>query len=128
MAQEHEQDGTDVEMNPIGTSLVGGFLGTVTGLKKGGAGGALIGGLVGGTAGYVAGAAAEEGSRPEPSVDVDPVTIPTGNEEDGDDADEADGEGGADEADGEGEVADDDSDATHGDDEAEASDDHEADE
>ena len=89
MEQEHERGSKAADVNPVGTSLVGGFLGTVTGLRKGGVGGAVIGGLVGGTAGYVAGAAADASPSPTADEDVESITISTDNDDE-DDGDEPD--------------------------------------
>ena len=92
MAHEHDSDtAEESNVSPVGLSVAGGFLGTVTGLKKGGVGGALVGGLVGGTAGYVAGAAAEgtDGRVPDIDADVEPISIETGDEGEETDADEA---------------------------------------
>ena len=92
MAHEHDSDtAEEPKLNPVGLSVAGGFLGTVTGLKKGGVGGAVLGGLVGGTAGYVAGAAANGTDRRVPDIDTDvePISIETDEEGDEDaDADE----------------------------------------
>lgn len=88
MAQEHEYDAKGTDVNPAATSLVGGFLGTVTGLRKSGIGGAVVGGLVGGTVGYVAGAAADAGARRGPSTEVEPISISTGDDDAADAADE----------------------------------------
>lgn len=89
MAHEHDSDtAEESNVSPVGLSVAGGFLGTVTGLKKGGVGGAILGGLVGGTAGYVAGAAAEGTDRRVPDIDADvePISIETGDEGDEDEA------------------------------------------
>ncbi|WP_276657714.1 hypothetical protein [Haloquadratum walsbyi] len=47
---------TEQSVDPTTISAISGFVGTITGLKRGGPGGAIIGGLVGGTIGYVVGA------------------------------------------------------------------------
>ncbi|MBB6644899.1 hypothetical protein [Halobellus ruber] len=98
MSQEHEHDARTADVSPVGASLAGGFLGTVTGLRKSGVGGAVVGGLVGGTVGYVAGAAVDTSSPLAPSTDVEPISISTDGDDDA--ADEADDDA-ADEADDE---------------------------
>jgi len=88
-------------------SLAGGFVGTVTGLKRGGLGGAVVGGLVGGTFGYVAGAAVSESHEriplddgPEPiQVDVDDETGDEIGDVDDTDGEETDADGTEDESD-----------------------------
>ena len=75
------------DVNPVALSLTGGFVGTVTGLKRGGVGGAVVGGLIGGTAGYVAGAAADETTPPTADSDVEPISIDVDEADDGEGAD-----------------------------------------
>jgi hypothetical protein len=106
--EEHD----DADVDPAKLSLVGGFVGTVSGLKRGGPGGALIGGLVGGTAGYVTGAALSgtTGSEYDHGDGHDsadgPITIDVDEEgaegDDGDGSDDGDAGDGADGRDGDG--------------------------
>jgi hypothetical protein len=70
---DEEFEATPDEPSAAKLSLVGGFLGTVSGLKRGGPGGAVLGGLVGGTTGYLTGAALDERS---PSQYTDPSDGP----------------------------------------------------
>lgn len=81
---EHEY-GSDVsdepDVNPVKLSLVGGALGTITGLKAKGVGGAVVGGLVGGTAGYVAGSAATDDGLGTPGG-VEPIDVAIGEDDD----------------------------------------------
>jgi len=90
MEHDYEDDASDAGgLTAIKLSLVGGFVGTLAGLKRRGLGGAVVGGLLGGTAGYAAGAAMD-GSTPDdewedPLADVrdDPVTVDVGSDDDG---------------------------------------------
>jgi hypothetical protein len=91
--QQHEvAPETEQNANPAALSLVGGFVGTVTGLKRNGISGAVVGGLVGGTVGYVGGASLnEDGSAtPEPEIDTEPVSVTVSDASDDDDADDED--------------------------------------
>lgn len=74
---------TESNANPAALSLVGGFVGTVTGLKRNGISGAVVGGLVGGTVGYVSGASLnDDGSAtPAPEVDTEPVSVTVSDDE-----------------------------------------------
>jgi hypothetical protein len=92
MAQEHERRVVEEPgVDPVALSLAGGFVGTVTGLKKGGVGGAVVGGLVGGTTGYVLGAAAEGSDPVRPDADTGPVSVSI-DEGDGAEGDDPDSE------------------------------------
>ena len=85
-AVEAEQDA-----NPLGLSIAGGFVGTVTGLKRGGVPGAVLGGLAGGTVGYLVGATADSPATVPGDGDRDPISLdvsdPHEDDESGDDAD-----------------------------------------
>jgi hypothetical protein len=106
MEHEYEDDAADADgLTAVKLSLVGGFVGTLAGLKRRGLGGAVVGGLVGGTAGYAAGAAldgsstADEWDDPLGDVRDDPVTVDVGSDDDGGfdfDAGDDEGEDGAD--------------------------------
>ena len=86
---DEEFEATPDEPSAAKLSLVGGFLGTVSGLKRGGPGGAVLGGLVGGTAGYLTGAALDESSPSQYTDPSDgPLEISVGDEAD-DDAESA---------------------------------------
>lgn len=87
-----DHTGTD-SPNPVSLSVVGGAVGTITGLKRGGLPGAVAGGLVGGTVGYVS-AAASCGTTAvdeEPPAESEPISIETADDEanDEDDHDDA---------------------------------------
>lgn len=104
--QQHEVAAeTEPSGNPAALSLVGGFVGTVTGLKRNGVPGAVVGGLVGGTVGYVSGASLnDEGSAtPAPDIDTEPVSVTISDEDDEDDdaGDEGHAEDGESDADDE---------------------------
>lgn len=98
MTEEYET-AVDAEQdaNPLGLSIAGGVLGTVTGLKRGGVPGAVVGGLAGGTVGYLLGATADSPATvPE---DRDPISLDVSDphESEGDAAEgDADDEGGDD--------------------------------
>lgn len=63
--------------NPVGLSLAGGAVGTITGLKRGGVPGAIAGGLVGGTVGYVSGAVSRDATTvvDDPPAADEPIHI-----------------------------------------------------
>jgi hypothetical protein len=138
MQHDFADDATDNSgLTAVKLSLVGGFLGTLSGLKRRGLTGAFLGGLAGGTVGYVAGAALAEGEAVEEWSDplsddhlegtgVGVVTDEEDSEDDGDNEhgeDEAgDDEHDEDEA-GDDEHGEDDGDDEHGeDDEGDGSD------
>ncbi|MEF8851846.1 MAG: hypothetical protein V5A44_07840 [Haloarculaceae archaeon] len=88
MEHDFEDDASDASgLTAVKLSLVGGFVGTLAGLKRRGIGGAVVGGLVGGTAGYVAGAALDGPGTPDewedPLADVrdEPVTVDVGTDD-----------------------------------------------
>jgi hypothetical protein len=122
MEHEFEDDESDAPgLTAVKLSLVGGFAGTLAGLKRRGVGGAVVGGLVGGTAGYAAGAAIDGPASPDewedPLSDVrdEPVTVDVGTDDDtGFDFDDDEAEADDDEAEA------DDDEAEADDDEAEA--------
>jgi hypothetical protein len=112
MQHDHEDDAADASgLTALKLSLVGGFAGTVAGLKRRGVSGAVVGGLLGGTAGYVAGSALDDGAPvdewEDPIADVrdEPVTVDVGESDEDDtgfDFDSGgDDEGGEDEGDDE---------------------------
>lgn len=77
---EHDNDVTteaESTPNPAALSLVGGFVGTVTGLKRSGVPGAVVGGFVGGTVGYLTGASVgdEEAATALPEGDSEPISV-----------------------------------------------------
>lgn len=83
MGHEYERNhAEEPDVNPVALSLTGGFIGTVSGLKKGGVGGAVLGGLVGGTAGYVTGAVVNENDSLSADHDRGPVSIAVDEEDD----------------------------------------------
>lgn len=92
---EHQRDvvtETEKSPNPVALSLVGGFVGTVTGLKRGGVPGAVVGGFVGGTAGYLSGASLGDGesTATTPGSDTEPISVGvSGDSGEGDDGDDA---------------------------------------
>ena len=65
---------TEQSVDPTTISAISGFVGTITGLKRGGPGGAIIGGLVGGTIGYVVGAGTAAQSETDTDTDTDTTT------------------------------------------------------
>lgn len=88
--QQHET-ATETESNPspAALSLVGGFVGTVSGLKRNGVAGAVVGGLIGGTVGYVSGASLNDEATAGPDIETEPVSVTVADDEDDDtDADE----------------------------------------
>ena len=85
MQHDYEDDASDASgLTALKLSLVGGFAGTLAGLKRRGVSGAVVGGLLGGTAGYVAGSALDGGAPvdewEDPLADVrdEPVTVDVG--------------------------------------------------
>jgi hypothetical protein len=136
MQHDHEDDAADASgLTALKLSLVGGFAGTVAGLKRRGVSGAVVGGLLGGTAGYVAGSALDDGAPvdewEDPIADVrdEPVTVDVGESDEDDtgfDFDSGgDDEGGEDEGDDEDEDAE--ADESEAEAEEDAADDAEAD-
>lgn len=124
MGEQQHDVSAEAESNvsPTALSLVGGFVGTVSGLKRNGVPGAVLGGLVGGTVGYVSGASLNGDATSGPEIDTEPVSVTVADEEnsgtdlkedmgDADDEDDAaedgdadvseDGEGGEDDEDDE---------------------------
>ena len=131
MQHDFEDDTAEESgLTAVKLSLVGGFVGTLTGLKRRGLSGALLGGLAGGTAGYAAGSALEGGDTVEewedPLSDArdEPVTVDVSEDEgfefntDDEDEDEAgeraEGNAEADESEANEEDADEESDAEDG--------------
>lgn len=85
---EHQHDvtaETEQSTNPVALSLVGGFVGTVTGLKRHGVPGAVVGGLVGGSVGYVGGTALNRESMESMSEAAEPVTVSVADDSGADD-------------------------------------------
>jgi len=82
--QTTSENHTDTDTpNPVALSVVGGAVGTITGLKRGGLPGAVAGGLVGGTVGYVSAAAScgKTAVGDEPSAENEPISIETADED-----------------------------------------------
>ena len=134
MQHDFEDDTAEESgLTAVKLSLVGGFVGTLTGLKRRGLSGALLGGLAGGTAGYAAGSTLESGDTVEewedPLSDArdEPVTVDVSEDEgfefDTDDEDEAgeraEGNAEADESEANEEDADEESDVEDGDEDEE---------
>jgi len=138
MQHDYEDDASDESgLTAVKLALVGGFAGTVAGLKRRGLSGAVLGGLLGGTAGYVAGSAldgegpADEWEDPLADVRDEPVTVDVGKsdeddtgfdfdageDDEGDEEDEADASEDAD-ADGDGQEEDEEAETAGEEDEA----------
>jgi hypothetical protein len=80
VSEQHDTaDNVTDETGPVTLSVVGGFVGTVTGLKRGNLPGAVVGGFVGGTVGYLAGASSRTVDPTPGSGRADPISIDVGD-------------------------------------------------
>jgi hypothetical protein len=89
VSEQHDApDGVTHETGSVALSFVGGFVGTVTGLKRGNLSGAVVGGFVGGTVGYLAGASSKTIDPAPGSERADPILIDVDDADADDDAQE----------------------------------------
>lgn len=75
MSNEHTTETGETDaVDPKKLSLVGGFVGTVVGARRG-LSGAVTGGFLGGTLGYLTGASMDDELPPVTDADTEPVAI-----------------------------------------------------